>query len=80
MTSTFSNSQIKADKSRFIDQSTITQKLSRSGTEQFVKNSRLKQSDDLLNKKILENALDKKWEYLIKVGEMNAWKKQVKAI
>lgn len=32
----------------------------------------------MLNKKILENALDKKWEYLIKVGEMNAWRKEIK--
>lgn len=30
--------------------------------------SRLKQADEQLQKKIVENALDKKWEYLIKVG------------
>lgn len=38
-----------------------------------MKNSRFNQSNDVLQKKIIENALDKKWEYLIKVGEMNTW-------
>jgi hypothetical protein len=55
-------------------QSKVTQKLSfRTQNDEVFQSSRLKQSRDLLHKKIAENALDKKWEYVIKVGEMNAW-------
>ena len=51
------------------------QTCSEASSSNINKNSRFKQAQALLEKKILENALDKKWEYLIKVGEMNSWKK-----
>ncbi len=34
----------------------------------LTKNSRYKMNEEQLEKKIIENALDKKWDYLIKVG------------
>lgn len=54
-------------------------KHSYSRADDISKNSRFKQAQEVLQKKIVENALDKKWQYLIKVGEMNSWGKNLSA-